>query len=65
MPEIPLTTAASKNNLGMSDPSKKHKAATIVTDGLGFSLNETDVSYKHNQHTDRALDPATLQERRS
>ena len=61
MPEIPVvTSAASKSNLGMSDPSKKHKAATIVTDGLNFNLNETDVSYKHNQHTDRPLDPATM-----
>ena len=60
MPEIPLTSAVPKNNLGMSDPSKKYKAATIVTDGLNLNLNETDVPHKYHQHTDRATDPAIL-----
>jgi len=44
VPDNPLPSAASKKNLGMSDPSKKHKAATIATDNL--NLNESDVSYK-------------------
>ena len=47
MPEIPLTSAVPKSNLGMSDPSKKYKAATIVTDGLNLNLNETDVPHKY------------------